>query len=83
MCPFVFGLIFTEAFFFCLCSFSCDFLQVPLPLLLLQTVTFHVMRTIVLVMCTVHGTQGRSPRYQQPTVYSGGPHITSQQFAQY
>lgn len=74
----------SPAFHFRLCSFSCDFIfQVPLPLLLLRIATFHVMRAIVLVMCTVLGTQGRTPRYPRTTVYSGGPNITSKQFAWY
>lgn len=59
------------------------FPQVALPLPRLHTVTFHVMRAIVLVMCTVHGNTWRPPRYPQPTVFIGGQHITSKQVALY
>lgn len=59
------------------------FLQVALPLPQLQTVTFHVMRAIVMVMCTVHGNTCRTPRYPQTTVFIGGQHVTSKEFSDY
>lgn len=72
-----------QSFFPCMSFLFLDFLQVALPISQLQTVTFHVMRTIVLVTCTVHGNKCRPPRYPQTTVYIGGQYIASKPFAQY